>query len=174
MDFVLPANPGEEYLHELAIAESRIEFLDRGVDQKENEDPNLDSGETVPSEVSCHVIRNRSDGSSCENVFDELFQEPHHENDCPIDESLEQDRLDYWSRVKTAQVWNCIRDQHRLSHNQSCYGRDHEARKGAEVISENEVGGQNNEIEADREEHRWRYDFPELFCRWYPRFRSAA
>jgi hypothetical protein len=103
MDFVLPANPGEEYLHELAIAESRIEFLDRGVDQKENEDPNLDSGETVPSEVSCHVIRNRSDGSSCENVFDELFQEPHHENDCPIDESLEQDRLDYWSRVKTAQ-----------------------------------------------------------------------
>ena len=43
MDFALPATPGEEYLHELAIAESRIEFFDRCVDQKENEDPNLDS-----------------------------------------------------------------------------------------------------------------------------------
>jgi hypothetical protein len=32
---------GEKYLHELAIAESRIEFFDRCVDQKENEDPNL-------------------------------------------------------------------------------------------------------------------------------------
>src|SRR5271165_1213506 len=60
---------GEEYLHEFAITESRIQFLDRGVDQKENEDPNLDSGEAVPSEVSRHILRNRSEGSSGEKVF---------------------------------------------------------------------------------------------------------
>jgi hypothetical protein len=39
---------GEEYLHELAIAESCVEFFDRCLDRKENEDPNLDSGEAVP------------------------------------------------------------------------------------------------------------------------------
>ena len=37
--------PGEEYLHELAITESHL--VARGVDQKENEDPNLDSGEAA-------------------------------------------------------------------------------------------------------------------------------
>src|SRR5271166_5341804 len=155
--------PGEEYLHELAITESRIEFLDRGVDQKENEDPNLNSEEAVPSEVSCHVLRNRSEGSSGEKVFAQLFQESYQENDRPIDDSLKQDRSDHWSRVKTAQEWHCIRDQHRLSHNQSCYGCDHEAPKAGQVISENEVGGQGDEIEANREEHRWRHQFPELF-----------
>src|ERR1700733_13265564 len=62
--------PGEEHLHELAIAESRMEFFDRGVDQKENENPNLDSGEAVPSEVPRHVLRNCSKGSSGEKVFD--------------------------------------------------------------------------------------------------------
>ena len=30
---------------------------------------------------------------------------------------------------------------------------------GAKVISENEIGRQHNEIEADRKEHRWQHDF---------------
>ena len=42
----------------------------RGPRLIENEDPNLDSGETVLSEVSRHVLRNRSEGSSGENIFD--------------------------------------------------------------------------------------------------------
>src|ERR1700751_21267 len=88
---------------------------------------------------------------------------PHQENDRPIDDSLKEDRLDHGSRVKTAQEWHCIRHQHRLSHNQGCYGCDHEARKANEVISENEVSGHDDEIEANCEEYRWRYDFPELF-----------
>ena len=67
--------PGEEYLHELAITESRIQFFDRGVDQKQNENPNLDSSKAVPGEVSRYVLRNRAEGSSGEKVFDELFQE---------------------------------------------------------------------------------------------------
>src|SRR5580704_18559031 len=62
--------PGEEYLHELAIAEPRIQFFDRGVDQKQNEDPNLDSGKAVPGEVSRHVLRNLAEFSSGKKVFD--------------------------------------------------------------------------------------------------------
>ena len=33
--------PAEEYLPQLPTTEPRIQFLDRGVDQKQNEDPNL-------------------------------------------------------------------------------------------------------------------------------------
>jgi len=40
---------------------------------------------------------------------------------------------------------------------------DHEAPKADEVISENEVGGKDDEIEADCEKHRRRQDLPELF-----------
>jgi hypothetical protein len=76
--------PGEEDLPELAIAEQCIQLGDRGVNQKQNEDPNLYGRKAVPSEVSRHVLRDPTEGSSGEKVFDELFQEPHQENDRPI------------------------------------------------------------------------------------------
>ena len=38
---------GEEDLPEPAAAELRIQFDNRGVDQKQNEDPNLNSGKPV-------------------------------------------------------------------------------------------------------------------------------
>jgi hypothetical protein len=53
--------------------------------------------------------------------------------------------------------------QHRLSHDERRHGCDHEASKADQIILENEVGGQDDEIEADCEEHRRRQDFPELF-----------
>ena len=107
----------------------------------------------MPSEVSRHVLRNRSEGSSGEKVFDQLFEEPYQENDRPIDDSLKQNRSNHGSRVKTAQEWHCICDQHRLSYNQGRYGCDHEAPKAEKVVSEKEVGGQDDEIEANCEEH---------------------
>jgi hypothetical protein len=51
--------PGEEDLHELAIAEPRIQLGTRGVDQKQNEDPDLDSSKAAPGEVSRHVMGSR-------------------------------------------------------------------------------------------------------------------
>jgi hypothetical protein len=35
---------GEEYPHERALTQPRIQLGDRSVDQEQNEDPNLDSG----------------------------------------------------------------------------------------------------------------------------------
>jgi hypothetical protein len=64
------STPGKEDFRKLVITEARIEFFDRGVDQKQNEDPNLDSGKAVPGEVNRHVLWNLADGSSGEKVFD--------------------------------------------------------------------------------------------------------
>jgi len=50
--------PGKEDLPELAIAEARIQFDDRGVNQKQNEDPDLYGCEAVPGEVSHHIFGN--------------------------------------------------------------------------------------------------------------------
>ena len=91
------------------------------------------------------------------------LEEPEKENDRPIDSSLEQDLLDHGTCVKPAQKPRRIRQQHRLTHNQRRRGCDHEAPKASTIVSENEVGGQNEQIEADREEHQRRQDFPELF-----------
>jgi hypothetical protein len=52
------------------MTKPRTQFFDRGVDQKQNEDPNLDSGKAVPGEVRRHVTWNRVEGSSREKVFD--------------------------------------------------------------------------------------------------------
>jgi hypothetical protein len=51
----------------------------------------------------------------------------------------------------------------RLSHNQSRYSCDHEVPKADEIIRENEIGGQDDEIEGNCEEHRRRQEFLKLF-----------
>src|ERR1700758_3656894 len=94
---------GEEDLHELALTQTRIQLGDRGVDQEQNEDPDLDSGKPVPGEVSHHVLGDAAGGPSAEPVFDKLFQEAHQENDRPVDNGLEQDRFDHGGGVETAE-----------------------------------------------------------------------
>jgi hypothetical protein len=46
----LRSRSGEEYPHERALTQPRIQLGDRSVDQEQNEDPNLDSGKPVPGE----------------------------------------------------------------------------------------------------------------------------
>lgn len=94
------------------MPERRIQFSDRGIEQKQYEDPDLYGRKAVPGEVSRHVFRNSTEGSAAENVFDELFQEPHQEDNRPIDKGLEDDSLNSGSRTETAEKWNRIRYQH--------------------------------------------------------------
>jgi hypothetical protein len=51
---------------------------------------------------------------------------------------------------ETAQQWYCICCQHRLPHDKRCRRCDHEAREAAEVISQNQIDGQHDKIEADQ------------------------
>jgi len=41
-----------------AATERRIQFDDRSVNQKQNKDPNLNSGKAVPGEVCRHILGN--------------------------------------------------------------------------------------------------------------------
>jgi len=117
----------------------------------------------VPGEVSHHVLGNPAEGPPAEPVFDKLFQEPHQEDDRPVDDGLEQDRFDHGGRVEPAEEGQCIRQQHRLAHHQRSRGCDHKVPQVDQVISKNELGSQYNEVEADREEHCRRQEFLELF-----------
>jgi hypothetical protein len=95
-----------------------------------------------------------------DQVFDELFQESHDKNDRPVDGGLEKDGLDRGSHVKTTQKWYCMCHQHRFPHHKGGRRRDNETRKGRQVISEEEICGQYDEIEADSEEHGRRQHLP--------------
>ncbi len=67
--------PGEEDLHELSLAEHRIQFDERAANQKQNEDPDLYGGKAMPGEVCRKVRRNPAMGSAGKKIFDELFLE---------------------------------------------------------------------------------------------------
>ena len=67
--------PAEEQAEQLAMTQPRAQRGDRGVNQEQNEDPELIGCEPMPAEVRRHVLRELSELASTKPVFEELLQD---------------------------------------------------------------------------------------------------
>jgi len=92
--------PRKENLEQLAMTEQRVQVGGGGVNQEQNEDPDLDRGKTMPGEMRRHIFRIAVDPTATDKILDDLFQKPRQEHDRPVHDRLKQDRLNKWSVVE--------------------------------------------------------------------------
>src|SRR5277367_1584810 len=105
-----------------------VEFGCRHINQEQNQYPNLDRGETMPGKDRYHVLQEAAGGVVLdEPETHESLEQASEEHDGPVNERLEQDRLDQRGPVVTAEEGHRVGDQHRLADDERSGGGEHKA-----------------------------------------------
>jgi hypothetical protein len=66
----LGRTPLKKDLEQLTVTEQHVQVCGCGVNQEQNEDPDLDRGKTMPGEMRRHIFGNAIDPSAAHKILD--------------------------------------------------------------------------------------------------------
>lgn len=125
---------------QLAAAEQIIELGGGDVDKKQNQDPDLDRREVVPGERGDQVRQEAPERMVLDEPEpDELFEQAGDEHHRPIDDGLEQDRLDQRCAIVPANERHGVGNEDRFCDDEGSASREHEVADGNGIVGENQI-----------------------------------
>ena len=153
---VLARAMAEEQPEHLALAQETAELRRRHVDQEAGEDPDLDGRETTPGEVVHGRVERRAETPSSMARWMKRSSRRTTSTTRRVEERLVEDGLDQRRTAKAVDQPDVVGHQHGLADDQRRGGGEHEARQLEPVVVDQQVGGEDDEVEREQEEQRGR------------------
>src|SRR3984893_12741184 len=147
---------GKEQPPQLAGAEELAEFRHRHIDQEQDKDPQGDGGKALPREGRDQIRYEIARRIALDHEVHETLEEARKKHDDPVEDGLEQDRLDQRRSIIASQQRDLVSDQHRLADNESRHRGEHEIGEPDQILRDEEIARQHDKVKADKKEDRRR------------------